>query len=448
MTTAFSAPLGAATAHSRAVPGSRPHLSRLIGLVVVLGCFAYPITTVAMLQLGIPTETGNLLIRAATAAVYLYLLVAAALYGMRIPVRLLPLLAFLGLYGIRLIADLNVSLVEMDGYSRGYVYAYFFGLTALPVLAVVAASRHLDIVRLHRWMLIALLLANLALVYQVLSGNVADLLLLLAGRAQVQGADADTAVLSPLSYGVLGAALAAFALGRLCLMRGNGWPASAALLLCHLLGLINMMLGASRGPFIGFSLSMLVILLLLARPGPRGQSSHRLRGLLVLGLPIAALIVVATTLSDLLPSFLFERLGQFFEDRNSGIREARDFAFQGAWSDFLGSPLIGRHFVGSFDNFYPHNIVLEVLMATGLVGAVPLAVAGGMLMRSMLRTALAPQSSHALPVLLVGVCFLFSGMTSGSISASPEFWIFFALLSCMVVPSGQTAASRTAQTPT
>lgn len=407
-----------------------PHIGTLICLLVVLACFTYPVTTVTLLNLGLPTESSHQLVKALTATLYLYLLVAAAFNGFAIPFRLLPLLGFFALYSIRLIVDLDIKLIAMEGYSAAYVHVYFFALTALPVLALVASYRHLDLRRLHHWMLIALVAANLALIVNTLTGDVLSLLTLLAGRAQVEGLEEGTAVLSPLTYGLMGASLASFALGRLCLMPSSGARSSAMLLVCVFLGLANMMLGASRGPFVGFALStLLIVALTFAAKRPRIAPS-RWRTMFFLGLPIGGLAALAS-LADVVPSFLFERLLAFLEERSSGIMEERDYSFHGAIQDFLRSPVLGHNFVGTYDNFYPHNIVLETLMATGLVGTVLLSCALIALLLSMWRIVQTQRAGHGLPILLVGICMLFSGMTSGSIHSAPEFWIFLALLTCM-----------------
>lgn len=49
----------------------------------------------------------------------------------------------------------------------------------------------------------------------------------------------------------------------------------------------------------------------------------------------------------------------------------RVLAFHGAWRQFQEDPLFGRYVVEQVVQYYPHNIYLEVLMAVGLVGAVP-----------------------------------------------------------------------------
>ena len=114
---------------------------------------------------------------------------------------------------------------------------------------------------------------------------------------------------------------------------------------------------------------------------------------------------------------------------DSGLDEARRFSFYGAWNDFLTSPIIGNHFVGSYDNFYPHNIILEVMMSLGVVGLF-------IFLRIILRVYInfrnvftGKFNTQTLHLFLFGLCFILISLTSGSIVASPEFWAFFILLS-------------------
>ncbi|RWO76411.1 MAG: O-antigen ligase domain-containing protein [Mesorhizobium sp.] len=51
-----------------------------------------------------------------------------------------------------------------------------------------------------------------------------------------------------------------------------------------------------------------------------------------------------------------------------------------AISDFIDSPIVGKHFIDMSwgPGLYPHNILIEILMALGLIGAVPLYLIFGM----------------------------------------------------------------------
>jgi hypothetical protein len=412
-------------------------LQHHVGLMIALACFSYPVTTVILLALNIPTGTANLVLKSVIGVVYISLLGRAISRGFALPMRNVPLLAFFAVYSVRLLVDQQIFGITMDGYSAGYVYAYWFMLTVLPCIALLLCERQVDARVLHRWILGSLVLANLALVANALTGEGVALATLLANRTQVRGDELDSAVLSPLTYGLLGASLSALALARLCLMVEPRRHATPVLMALVFLGLVNMMLGASRGPFFGFMAATLVIIGIGMAPGKRPPGTpSRLRLALMIGLPLGALVALAT-LTDAVPLFLFDRLITFVEDRSGGVKEERDYQYASAIQDFLESPLVGKQFVTSYDHFYPHNIALEVLMATGVLGGLLFALILMRMLSSVAHLLKTRRSSHAVPIVLVGFCHLFAGMTSGNVNSSPEFWIFISLLTCLGIHATQ-----------
>jgi hypothetical protein len=401
-------------------------MSTLLNLSIVLACLSYPVTTVSLVRLGLPVGPSNITIKAVTASMFALVFAWAIRRRGEVPQAAWPLLAFLAIYSLRIIWDLAIAGVRLDGYSAGYVLVYFFVLTALPVTALLLAWRDLQVASLHRWMLVALGAANIALVVQVFSATAVELATLLSGRMQIAEKGEEVAVLSPLTFGFIGAATAAFCLARLCLYRDDGGWRRLALALLGCVGLVNMMLGASRGPIAGLTLAALLLAWRLLTTPRSATEPPRWWAGICLATPIALLLALAVT--EIVPTFLFARILFFFQDRSSGVKEERDYQFEAAWKDFLESPLIGRHFVSSLDNFYPHNVALEVLMSTGLLGGLLFLLSIVVLLISSYRVLFRSGEARTVAIGLAAVCMLSSGMTSASIHSYPEFWIFFALM--------------------
>jgi O-antigen ligase len=102
--------------------------------------------------------------------------------------------------------------------------------------------------------------------------------------------------------------------------------------------------------------------------------------------------------------------------------EHRNFAFKSAWEQFLQNPVIGDRFVTTLDGFYPHNLYLEVLMATGIIGGFFFYGSLIIVLKKMLRLESEP-SFLVLSFLLI--LQLFGQFTSGCIFTSPDFWALY-----------------------
>jgi hypothetical protein len=136
------------------------------------------------------------------------------------------------------------------------------------------------------------------------------------------------------------------------------------------LSIYFLILAASRGPIVGLA-GVLAYLLFVSG---RGWWLALFAGV---GLVLASFLSFFD-LSGLLDATRFTDIGN---DINSIIR----FEYQAeAFESFLGSPVFGERFDLPISGGWPHNVFVEVLMATGIVGGFIFAIAlGGALMRSV-----------------------------------------------------------------
>ena len=70
---------------------------------------------------------------------------------------------------------------------------------------------------------------------------------------------------------------------------------------------------------------------------------------------------------------MISRIENAFSGDDIAVRD-RQTAYTGAWQQFLDSPIVGDALEEKVTRFYPHNVILESLMATGVVGGVPFLV--------------------------------------------------------------------------
>ena len=120
----------------------------------------------------------------------------------------------------------------------------------------------------------------------------------------------------------------------------------------------------------------------------------------------------------------------------AGEKEERNYSIEYAWQDFKNNPVIGSQYVGTYDNFYPHNIIIEVFMATGIIGAFCFFMfIFGVVKKIILHY---PINYHYLEFQYILIPTLFIGLTSGSLMFSSDLWLTVALYLCINRNSQQT----------
>jgi O-antigen ligase len=134
-----------------------------------------------------------------------------------------------------------------------------------------------------------------------------------------------------------------------------------ALLVLSGLLFVPLSLGASRGSFIAL---LLVVLFFLAfHKGIKKRVS------------LFAVVVIASGLF----SVLLEYLGRGLISRVLGIQAAiethsssaiRLVMWSDGWQQFLSSPIFGSSLQLETFQFHPHNIFIEILLSTGVVGLI------------------------------------------------------------------------------
>ncbi len=182
----------------------------------------------------------------------------------------------------------------------------------------------------------------------------------------------------------------------------------------------------SRGPFVAF-LSVVVIWWLILRPSSGGRKWRRFR-LLVQALLVGGL-VLATQFGDFQERFGTAsrlRMNEMGDDRNVLARIALQHS---ALTQFTGHPVKGIG-LGSLAHEswqrYPHNLPIEVLTETGIIGL----VLGGTLLLLAARRGRQWRTLGALTLLSV----MFS-LTSGDLGGNWLIWYFALVMSARPCPA-------------
>ena len=176
------------------------------------------------------------------------------------------------------------------------------------------------------------------------------------------------------------------------------------------LNLIVLLLSASRGPFLG------LVLVLSIQVFPKFSVLRKN----IFPILIGILTLLALLLRfDIITSMFLGRFTNIdFGEGNLLDGELRFILWNYAFQYFLNNPILGIH--TTTDIGYPHNIFIEILMSTGLVGGVIFAI---IYFRTLKKILLLSKLNS--PFIWPGLLFILHsivGFFAGSIYSSRYLW--------------------------
>jgi len=264
---------------------------------------------------------------------------------------LIPLIIFWTVYSLRFYIDAYVYDRPLPlGNLPEEVAFYIFGMCFFPMLAIFIEPGFHHNSRIVKSSIVILALSCAA----VLIFN-RDVLYSNFGRLHVEGS------LNQITLGHLGVSLCLLCLYLLFLPQAGSRIMNLILIGLIGFGLAVMGLASSRSPIIAFVFLLPFLCIFGLRHGQKLRVSF-LVGMLVCSLPFgfAAIREMGSNIED--------RVAGTFSDVEDGSESRLDL-WKSAWEDFVDHPLTGGTFNGRYDT-YPHNLLLESLMTTGIVGGV------------------------------------------------------------------------------
>jgi O-antigen ligase len=252
-----------------------------------------------------------------------------------------------------------------------------------------------------------------------IAGTLAMVLILVLGLRGVFGGGIlrrlATPVLNPISVGHLGVSVFIVAL---CGLAGSSAPGKIVRWAIMVTSIVVIVASASRGPILAALLVALTYSFVHRKRRRLGLGKLLFR-LALLGLAIAGVAVAVNYLEQEGYISLIERFSDTLEDVSAQERIAMAI---GAWQQFIDHPLLGSAFVELGFYTYPHNILLEALMATGVVG-------GGLLLANLAAGCLASlrlitASPAAAWVGFIFLQYVVNGMVSGSLYLDAAYWAY------------------------
>jgi len=383
--------------------------------LAILSVTGYPLVAGVSAEIGLAdSPVLSILVRVLTAALGLHCLWQAGRLQLTSAIQRWVMCAYLSfwtLYLLRVIhaAYLTGSILPWSGME--YLgYALIFS-----ILPSIGGIRHLPD-QAHRMLWVmsgAFVLALLTNLHQSFK-EVADLSFLTGGRAKSDK-------LNPISLGIM----ASNALLILYCLWQDGqvrtlWRRGLATLL-GVLALAGLVLSGSKGPTLALLMSLLIFHLFpltIAR-------TVRVLGttvvvLLVLGLAVYQLNNVVEI--NLITRFMDLVTGQ----NNDRSNQERLWAYNAAWGQILEAPVLGSALVENAMRYYPHNLLLEILLSTGVIGMLlfMLVLAFSLWRGGQALASGTPQ--RWVPLMLVQS--LVGSMVSGGIHMSSQLW--FLVVAC------------------
>lgn len=312
----------------------------------------------------------------------------------------LPLfLLFWALYVSRLVLDTGFYSSKL-GQNAIYYWQWAIGVCFLPAVIFWMNGKTLhshSIVKLLKYVLpIALLLAL----------QVSDTVAVSQAGALVETGRIQLERLNPITLGHL---CSVSILVFISVLRNRSSLASRILSFASIILATYLLLKTgSRGPLISLTVSLIIF----GGINFFATSSSKVRMAIVgIGLLLSSSLALAYS-----NGILFR-----LDATNLGMSASiRISLMTFAWEQFLSQPIFGSGLVEQVSRFYPHNLVIESFMATGIIGGVVFLM---LCLLSLKRACLLlPNPSFA----IFGLFFIYyatSGMFSGAIYSVSAFWI-------------------------
>lgn len=344
---------------------------------------------------------------------------------------------FLVFYSLRVVLYISTKGMLAESQTPFYVLAYLIGLTVVPLFVVAKYFRPEHLSALDTYLLVMCACTNILLLAYFTFGGGGDGVV----RAQVSGSVAGTAVINPIMVSQMGAVLALMALSRLFFKQGGQPFKTILLMLLVMAGLTNLVLGGSRGPALSFLICFALLIYSLTKVTFwRSPIRMRIAAWLFVFLGVSSVLIYVSTRQETI--YIFDRFGSMFHDRQTGVVEARDIIWEKGLHDFAAAPFLGKGYIVSELNMPPHNIILEALMATGVIGFSLFAVALGASVASIWKAINGSGGQGGYVVALVSICFLSTGLVSASIGQFPELWVFLVLVTLITVDTRNAVVQR------
>jgi O-Antigen ligase len=394
--------------------------------VAALSIWGYPFQVAVSFFGHLPSSPFNAACRAVYLGFALLFLVYTLFWRKSTPfsIGLLFFILFWVVYGTRIIYDVEVKeLLLQKGtvseWKKLKLYQFAFGSCFVSSIGIAVGYQFLTIERVSRFLVRFAGCLNFAVLATVFAWTKGDLTTLLKSRVAL-GDDNTASILNPIVIGLCGEIGLVFAVISLTYRKQFN---NSIFFLAPMVGvsLLNLAFGASRGPFLA-AILMIIFVLFTTIKVNFFKLGFWLR-MITVSLVFLVVGVKYLKLSSLVDDLaLFGRLNEFSERQSGNEEESRDVSFADAWASFVENPVVGRSYLNK-DYDYPHNIILEVLMSTGVIGFAffaAMCIAAFQKFGRIYADIADNPTHYVFLTSYIGIFLAF--LTSGCLFLGPEFW--------------------------
>ncbi len=330
------------------------------------------------------------------------------------------LLIFWFIFGCRLIWDISIFDIPRDKlHTPFYIYSYAFGNCFLPMLAVAVLPKKVDLKFIAN-LIYGLLIVQSILVATYLIGENGLSIKVMLQRQAIEGLKGKTNVINPITISKIGGSLFLFSSAMLLCIKQN-FRVRLLHFLSIILGLYLLVGGSSRGPFIFTFICLLFILFYYFSNTDFGG---KIKLLTILFTVICGLFIYFNSIGLQYKDIgVLDRIERTTKQKKTDIREKM---WKNAFDQFKSNPILGNSYREEHYYFYPHNVFLESLMATGIIGSIFFFLAT-IVNFIYLFLFLRRKEIYKFIICVFGIFVFLGYTTSGSLYESTDLWLFLSL---------------------
>ncbi len=308
------------------------------------------------------------------------------------------------LYSLRIILDTVANPVVLHfGFKEYYLSA--LGACFLPMIALMRPQRDQDLQMAYKVILfMGLIVAIFIWIIQFQSGLLNTGYSSWGGRLALE-------TLNPILVGHLSVSIIIISLYSL-LIKSKLLP-KPVFLAASLVGIVTAVSSASKGPLL--ALLMVFFLFFISR-AKKGFKIQHVMLLIVSGI----IMIQAARYAENQFGFSSVSRLQVSDDNRSTL--GRLSVIKGAWNQFIDNPFFGSSLEERVTLFYPHNVLLESFMATGVLGGSVFFLLIVFSVTKAYRIIKYDRSSALLAMLYIQG--LIGALLSGSLWGSGHMWVF------------------------